>query len=298
MDAPPIDGCPDTYLVDNELFGTPKMLATYLLDAETPAILDAGTVSGAERILDTMDAVGIDPAAVAHVVVSHVHLDHAAGTARLLSACENATAVVHERGLPYLTDADRLARLVESVEAAIGMEAPYGDPELVPEDRCRAVSGGEVLDLGDRELELYDAPGHAPHHFVGFDADSGMLFGADAVGAFDPRSNTVVPTTPPPSFDLEANLDTVDRLLDLEPSRTLYSHFGPGEPGQATAELRDYTEVLPEFVDTVARIRDQTADDLEAMLAELRPEWESPTLRRDVVGVRRYLDETSQVNRS
>src|SRR6056297_393076 len=108
MDAPPVDGCPDTYLVDNELFGTPQLLATYLLDAAEPAILDAGTVAGAERILDAMDTVGIDPAAVETILVSHVHLDHAAGTARLLAACENATVVVHERGLPYLTDAERL----------------------------------------------------------------------------------------------------------------------------------------------------------------------------------------------
>jgi glyoxylase-like metal-dependent hydrolase (beta-lactamase superfamily II) len=290
MNVPSVDGCPDTYLVDNELFGTPNMLATYLLDAATPAILDAGTVDGAERILDAMDAVGIDPAAVEYVVVSHVHLDHAAGTARLLAACENATAVVHERGLPYLTDADRLDRLVESVEAAIGVEAPYGDPELLSPDRCRAVSGGETLDLGDRELELYDAPGHAPHHFVGFEPSSGTLFGADAVGAYDPRSNTVVPTTPPPSFDLEANLATVDRLLDLDPSRTLYSHFGPGAPGDATAELHDYAEILPEWVDTVAAVRERTDDDLDAILDAVRPEWESPTLRRDVVGVCRYLD--------
>ncbi|MFB6083445.1 MAG: MBL fold metallo-hydrolase [Halorientalis sp.] len=292
MDHPPVDGCPDTYLVDNELFGTPKMLATYLLDAADPAILDAGTVAGAERILAAMDAVGIDPAAVEYVLVSHVHLDHAAGTARLLDACENATAVVHERGLPYLTDPDRLERLVESVEAAIGMEAPYGDPELVPEARCRAVSGGEVLDLGDRQLELYDAPGHSPHHYVAFEPTSGTLFGADAVGAFDPGEQSVAPTTPPPSFDLEANLDTVDRLLELEPSRTLYSHFGPGEPGAAADELRDYAAVLPAFVDAVEEVRAETGDDLEAMLDALRPEWESPTLRRDVVGVRRYLDES------
>ncbi|RXK51647.1 MBL fold metallo-hydrolase [Halorientalis pallida] len=291
MDAPSVDGCPDVYLVDNELFGTPQMLATYLLDAAEPAILDAGTVTGAERILDAMDAVGIDPAAVETILVSHVHLDHAAGTARLLEACENATAVVHERGLPYLTDAERLDRLVESVEAAIGMEAPYGDPELVPADRCRSVAGGEVLDLGDRQLEIYDAPGHAPHHYVALEPDSGTLFGADAVGAFDPRSDTVAPTTPPPSFDLEANLDTVDRLLDLEPSRTLYSHFGPGVPGEATAELHAYADVLPAFVETVKRVRAETDDDLDAMVEELRPEWQSPTLRRDVVGVCRYLDE-------
>ncbi|WP_336002291.1 MBL fold metallo-hydrolase [Halorientalis halophila] len=298
MDAESVAGCPDIHLVDNELFGTEGLLATYLLDAADPAILDAGTVAGAERILAAMDAIGIDAADVEYVVVSHVHLDHAAGTARLLDACENATAVVHERGLPYLTDPDRLDRLVESVEAAIGMEAPYSDPGLLPTERCRAVSGGETLALGDRLLELYDAPGHAPHHLVCFEPDSATLFGADAVGAFAPRVDGVAPTTPPPSFDLEANLATVERLLELDPSRTLYSHFGPGKPGEATAELRDYAAMLPEWVEAVRSAREATDDDLDEMVSELRPEWESPTLRRDVVGVCGYLDRDDQVSRS
>jgi glyoxylase-like metal-dependent hydrolase (beta-lactamase superfamily II) len=83
MDAEPVAGCPDTDLVDNELFGVEGMLATYLLDADRLAILDAGTVDGAERILAGLAEVGIDSADVASVFVSHVHLDHAAGTARL-----------------------------------------------------------------------------------------------------------------------------------------------------------------------------------------------------------------------
>ena len=286
----PVTDCPDTYLVDNRLFGMENALATYVLDADRPAILDAGTVSGAERILDALAVLDIDPGDVGSIVVSHVHLDHAAGAGRLLAACENAEVLVHERGYPYLTDPERLDRLVESVEAAIGMDAPYGDPDLVPEARCRALSDGDRLDFGDRVLDVYDAPGHAPHHFVGFDPDSGMLFGADAVGAFDPEGEGVVPTTPPPSFDLEANLATVERLRELGPERTLYSHFGPGKRGEAVAELDAYAEMLPAWVDAVRDARERVGDDLNAMLDVLRPEWDSPTVRRDVVGVLRYLD--------
>lgn len=293
-DAPvAVAGCPDTYLVDNHLFGQPKALATYVLDADRPALLDAGTVPGAERILAGLDALGIDPATVEYVLVSHVHLDHAAGAGRLLDACENATAVVHERGLPYLTDPENLDRLVESVEAAVGMEAPYGDPQLLEADRTRAVAGGETLDLGDRELQLVDAPGHAPHHYVALEPDSGTLFAADAAGAFDPREGTVVPTTPPPSFDVEANLDTLARLREFDPERTLYSHFGPGNAGAAVEELAAYADLLPEWVAAVDAAREQVGDDPGAVAQQLRPEWASPTLPRDVAGVLRYLDAES-----
>lgn len=290
MAPQPVADCPDTYIVDNHLFGMDGALATYLLDADRPAVLDAGTTDGAERILDAMDELDIAPVDVAYIVVSHVHLDHAAGTDRLLEDCENATVVVHERGYPFLTDADRLHQLVESVNEATGFEDPYGDPGVIPEDRCRAVSGGESLDLGDRTLDIYDAPGHAPHHFVCLDPDSGMLFAADAVGAYAADAGGVAPTTPPPSFDLGANLETVDRLRDLDPSRTLYSHFGPGERENARAELDDYAEILPVWVDAVEAAREAVGDDINDLLGELRPEWESPTLRRDVVGVLQYLD--------
>jgi hypothetical protein len=109
----------------------------------------------------------------------------------------------------------------------------------------------------------------------------------------DPREPTIAPTTPPPSFDLEANLATIDRLRDLDASRTLSSHFGPGEQGAAVAELDDYETVLQEFVAAVDRTRSDVDDDLDAILAALRPEWESPTLRRDVVGGMEYLDHSA-----
>lgn len=291
MDTEPVAGCPDTYLVDNRMFGIEGALATYLLDAERPALLDAGTADGVDRILDAMDEVGIAPDEVAYIVVSHVHLDHAAGTGALLSACENATALVHDRGLPFLTDAERLQQLVEAVDEVTGFESPYGDPELVPRDRCRALSGGETIDLGDRVLDIYDAPGHAHHHYACFEPESGMLFAADAVGAYDSESETVVPTTPPTNFDLEANLDTIDRLRERDPSRILYSHFGPGVDGNGVSELDEYEAVLPEWVDAVREARDAVGDDTDDLLEELRDDWYSPTIRRDIAGVLQYLDQ-------
>lgn len=291
MDPQPVDRCPDTYLVDNGLFGMDGALATYLLDAERPVLLDAGTEDSADRILDAMDALDVDPADVPYVVVSHVHLDHAAGTGQLLDACENATALVHERGLPYLTDPEQLDRLLQSVADAHGFPEPYGNPDPIPAERCRALSGGEQLDLGDRVLDVYDAPGHAPHHFVCFEPDSRMLFAADAVGAYDPRSQSVAPSTPPPSFDLDANLATIDRLRDLEPERILFSHFGPG--GDGVADLDAAAEVLPEWVERVRDARDAT-DDLDGIVERVTPEWQSPTLRRDIVGVLQYLDRETE----
>jgi glyoxylase-like metal-dependent hydrolase (beta-lactamase superfamily II) len=287
MDVPPVDveRCPDIYLVDHLLDGIEGGMATYLLDAERPALLDAGPANTIDRLLDAMAVVGIDPEEVAYILVSHLHLDHAGGTAALAEHCPNATVVVHERGHRYLTDPDSLARLVESVEAAVGEEKPFGDPDPADPDRCRTVAGGEHLDLGDRTLTLYDAPGHAPHHYTALEPDSGTLFAADAVGAY--YEGRVMPTTPPPSFDLEDCLETVRRMQDREPARILFSHFGPG--GDAAEDLERAETILPEWVEVVREAHEATGGDLEAMIDRLSPEWATPTLPRDIVGVLDYL---------
>lgn len=260
-------------------------MVTYLLDAERPALLDAGPANTVDRLLDAMAVVGIDPAEVAYILVSHLHLDHAGGAAGLADHCPNATVVVHERGHRYLTEPDSLARLVESVEAAVGEEKPFGDPDPVDPHRCRTVAGGEDLDLGDRTVALYDAPGHAPHHYTALEPESGTLFAADAVGAY--YEDRVMPTTPPPSFDLEDTLETVRKMQELDSERILFSHFGPG--GDATADLERAARILPAWVEAVREAHGATGGDLEAMVERLAPEWGTPTLPRDVVGVLDYL---------
>lgn len=285
-DPTPVAGAPGVYTVDNQLFGTPDALATYVVDADRPALLDAGGANTVDRILDAMDALGIAREELAYVLVTHLHLDHAGGAGHVAEVCPNAEVVVHERGSEYLTDRDRLDHLRESVSRAAGTEDPYGEPKLLPTDRVREVGGGETLDLGDRELDVYDAPGHAPHHYVCFDEADGTLYAADAVGEY--YRDRAIPSTPPPSFDLEANLETVERLRPLEPDRILYGHFGVGHDG--TRLLEQYAEELPEWVEQIAAGRERHGDDAAAIAEELPDKWNSNTLERDVVGVLVALD--------
>jgi len=278
----------DVHAVDPHLLGTPGALSLYVLDAPNPTLVDTGAADSVPLILEALDELDVEREAVEHVLVTHVHLDHAGGAGILADELPGATFHVHEAGLPYLTDSDRLSRLKESVDRAMGMEDAYGVPELLEESRCRSVTGGEYVDLGDRELELIDAPGHAPHHFAAFDPATEGMFSIDAAGMH--LAGEMRPTTPPPGFDLSANLDTVDRLRAYDPEKNFYGHYGPGGK-HAVRELDRYERMLPDWVDLVAERREEHGDDVGAIVDSLAAEWQSPTVERDVAGALDYLDE-------
>jgi glyoxylase-like metal-dependent hydrolase (beta-lactamase superfamily II) len=279
----------DIYTVDPHLMGSPGALTLYVIDAPQPTIVDTGSANSPERIYDALDSIGIDRTEVEHVLVTHVHLDHAGGAGHLAEELPNAEFHVHERGLPYITDADQLARLKRSVDRAMGVENAYGEPKLLDADRCHTVADGERVDIGDRELELIDAPGHAPHHFAAYDPQTEAMFSIDAAGMH--LAGAMRPTTPPPGFDLEANLETVDRLRAYEPEKNLYGHVGPGGD-DAVAELDRYEAMLPEWVELLREKRKGHDDDVAAIVADLGEDWQSPTVQRDVAGVLHYLDES------
>jgi glyoxylase-like metal-dependent hydrolase (beta-lactamase superfamily II) len=289
MSLSPVAGHPGTHYVDTEMFGMRQVNSPYILDTPEPAIVDTGTATADEDILAGLNALGIAPDEVSYIIPTHAHLDHAGSAGSLAEACPNATVVCHERGIEYLTDAAKLDLLTDSVERAIGMEAPYGEPQLIDRGRCRAVGAGETIDLGDRTLDVIDAPGHAPHQFCLYDRATAALFSADAAGMDFPDAGHR-PTTPPPDFDLEAGLETIDRLLEYGPETLLYAHYGPGKEGEGSAELRRYREMLPGYVDRIADLRGEHGDDVGAIAAAMHEEWSHWSLTTDIAGVLRYLD--------
>lgn len=289
MSLEPVTGCDGVSAVDVPMFGMEQVTSPYIVDAPEPAIVDTGPADAAEVILDALDDLGIARAEVSYIIPTHAHLDHAGSAGELATACENATVVCHRRGAEFLTDERRLDHLADSVERAIGMPEPYGRPTVIDPARCQTVEGGEAIDLGDRTLDVIDAPGHAPHQICLYDRLTEGLFTADAAGMNFPASGHR-PTTPPPDFDLEAAIETVEVLLEFEPDRLLYAHFGAGEPGGAREELRRYREMLPAYVEEIDAARQRHGSEVAAITSELQPEWGHWSLSTDVAGVLRYLE--------
>ena len=181
------------------------------------------------------------------MIVTHVHLDHAAGAGALLARLPAARLVVHPRGARHMIDPSKL--LAGAAEVYGGMEAIralYGDVLPAPADRVIEAPEGTLVDLGGRTLRILDTPGHARHHFVVHDAATRGFFTGDTFGIsyreFDDADGPFMyPTTTPVQFDPPALRSSVERMLAERPERMYLTHFGmiEGRIPEAAAAMLD-----------------------------------------------------------
>ncbi len=232
---------PGVWLLDTDQFGVPGQGGIYLLPGRPAALVEAGTSLAQGRILAALEALGVRREEVEWIFLTHIHLDHGGGAGALLKELPRAKAVVHGRGARHLADP---SRLVASVREAVRDRFPlYGEAIPIPEERIHIAGDGEAFPAGGDTIRAVETPGHAPHHLCYFLEGEGLLFTGDAAGLY--LGGVLVPTTVPPSFDLELSLRTLDRMEALGPRLLLYTHFGPGDPrllGEYKALLRRWVE--------------------------------------------------------
>ena len=291
-----VDGCPDLHYVDTGMYDTEEYGSVYIVDAEKPALVDTGIGTRYENILDALDEVGIARDELEYILPTHIHLDHAGGAGFLAEACPNATVLTHEIGVPHLVDP---SRLIAGTKAAVESQWQfYVEPKPVPEDRIDGLSGGDEIDLGDHTLEVYHAPGHAPHQVVFHDRADDTLFTADAAGIWIPSVERIRQTSPPSNFDLEACLDDVETIQGIAPETLCFGHFGPREYEESLMD--DYAQVLEAWVAAVREKRAELDDD-EAVIehfveeTEMAEVWSARKARAEerlnTRGVLAFLDE-------
>jgi glyoxylase-like metal-dependent hydrolase (beta-lactamase superfamily II) len=173
-------------------------------------------------------------------------MDHAGGVGKILEEMPEAKVVVHERGAPHLVDP---ARLWEDSQRALGqMARDYGPITPVPEDRIIIAKDGMLIDLDGVELEVIETPGHAPHHLSFWDNKEGRLFAGEAAGVYNDVVGYVRPSAPPP-FHIEHAINSLDKLISLNPKTLYYAHFGGVD--QALNRLNSYKPRLVMWVKTV-----------------------------------------------
>lgn len=215
-----------TELIDLQFLGYPLAIAAYLLDdGADAALVEVGPTSTAETLLCEVQARGVALERVSHLIVTHIHLDHAGALGWLLQRLPNATAYVHPIGAPHMVDPSRLMSSASRLYGEM-MERLWGEVVPVPQERLHIVRDGERIEVAGRTLLAIDTPGHARHHHAYLDEATGVLFAGDIAGVRMPGTTYVRPPTPPPELDIEAWQASLAKLRELPIQQLALTHFG------------------------------------------------------------------------
>ena len=197
----------------------PGIVGCYLLETEDgPALFDCGPASCVERLKEGLRDRGLGLADIRHLLLSHIHLDHAGAAGVLVREHPALQVHVSEVGAPHLIDPSKLDASARRLYGD-AFDALWG--ELAP------VPSGNVHAVGDRVLGLdcFPTPGHAWHHVSYLDA-GGLLYAGDAAGVRLEGARFVMPPLPPPEIDLEAWERTIEAIERRAPGALALVHFG------------------------------------------------------------------------
>jgi glyoxylase-like metal-dependent hydrolase (beta-lactamase superfamily II) len=234
--------------LDTMLGGWERVTAGYLIEGDAPVLIETGSQSSVPTLLALLGRLGVGPADLAGVVVTHIHLDHAGGVGDVAQAFPNATVYVHQKGARHLVDP---TKLVDSAARVYGplLDSLYGRLEPTPAERIHVLEDLEVIPVSsNRSLTAVDSPGHAKHHLALHDSLSGVLFAGDAVGVKLPDAGVLRPSTPPPDFDLTLALHSLRRFAERRPTGLALAHYGllddpPDVLEEADGTLRRWADV-------------------------------------------------------
>jgi glyoxylase-like metal-dependent hydrolase (beta-lactamase superfamily II) len=305
------EAAPGVTAIDTVMCGRTEVTSAYLVEADEPAVVETGPTTSAETLVAGLRSLGIGADDLAHIVVTHIHLDHAGGAGAVAPHFPGATVWVHERGAPHLADPTRLMASAARIYGEDRLLEMFGLVHPVPEDRLRTMTDGDRVDLGGRGLDVVYTPGHASHHVCLHDSGSGGIFVGDALGVFLPDVGALRPATPPPEFHLEQAVESIRRVAGRRPSRILFSHFGPVEDVEgicrlAIERLERWTAIVEEaLADSDApasvsrRLREATAADLESVPEDRRADVEDrnellSSYEMNALGIIRYLRKTRE----
>ena len=268
--------------------GRERVVGCYLLEtADGPALFDCGPAASAETLKERLRERGLGLADLRHLLLSHIHLDHAGAAGVLVREHPGLQAHVSEIGAPHLVDP---GKLIASARRLYGdeLEQLWGEIVPVPRDNVHVVAE-RVLGL-----DCFPTPGHASHHVSYLDGD-GTLYAGDAAGVRIAPARVVLPPTPPPDVDVEGWQATLEEIRRREPERLALIHFGVftdvGRHLDAVGRtLVEWTERVEgglseqEFVDGVVEELSDTEPEAVEVYTQAMP------LEQSYAGLKRYVD--------
>jgi glyoxylase-like metal-dependent hydrolase (beta-lactamase superfamily II) len=208
-------------LSDLHFGGAPHAIGVYLVETtDGLALFDCGPTSSLPALEAGLAAHGLALEDLRHLLLSHIHLDHAGAAGPIVRRHPGLTVWVSEIGAPHLVDPSRLERSARRLYGDL-FDPLWGELAPVPQENVR-LAQGDVLGW-----EAFPTKGHASHHVSYF--RDGTLLAGDAAGVRMPGAGYVLPVSPPPDVDVEAWHATAAAIRDRAPERLALIHFGVHE---------------------------------------------------------------------
>jgi glyoxylase-like metal-dependent hydrolase (beta-lactamase superfamily II) len=247
--------------IDQALEGFRKFISAWLYRIDGATVLvDPGPASTIPYLVEQLKQAGVNK--IEHILLTHIHLDHAGGTGHLLQHFPGTKINCHPKGIPHMVAPQKLWE--ESKKVLGKVAEAYGEMAPVPESN---IAYSEAIDAGALSIEVVETPGHAAHHVSYRMGD--ILFAGEVGGVCVPLENGfyVRPATPPP-FQHDIFRDSIAKVAALDVSFICLGHYGCRQ--DATALFERARRQLDCWVDTVERHFRKGSDPFEeAVLADL-----------------------------
>jgi glyoxylase-like metal-dependent hydrolase (beta-lactamase superfamily II) len=241
-----------------------RYAALYLVVGDAASLLvDTGVDDSLDRVLlPYLECISLRPNAIRYAINTHADFDHVGGNRAVRAHLPAASLMCGEADRSLICDLDLMIR---QRYGEFRDEHGYDEPESVQE-YIRSVThtvpvdvglrGGEMIDLGNRTVEIVHVPGHTWGHLAVSDLATGSVLVGDAVLGDSVLTAEGAPAFPPTYRYLDSYRETIRRLHDLRPQRILTAHY-PVYEGPAGIEFLDlsleYTHRVEQVVTSTLR---------------------------------------------
>jgi len=208
--------------LDLNFQGRPHAIASYLIrSGDAVVLIESGPGSTLSALEAGLAQEGLSPRDLTHVLLTHIHLDHAGAAGWL--AQQGAEIFVHPIGAPHLLNPEKL---IASATRIYGdrMQTLWGEFLPVPENKLHVAEDGKEIVLGDLRFIPINTPGHAEHHYAYAFEDT--VFCGDVGGVRIPGYQYLRVPMPPPELHIERWHASIARLRKEKFARIAPTHFG------------------------------------------------------------------------
>jgi glyoxylase-like metal-dependent hydrolase (beta-lactamase superfamily II) len=210
------------FTLDLKFQGRSSAIASYLIRSQDAVILiESGPGSTRPGLEAGLSEEGLSPRDVTHVLLTHIHLDHAGAAGWL--ARQGAEIYVHPVGAPHMLNPDKL---LASATRIYGdrMESLWGEFLPVPKSQLNIPQDSEAIAIGNLRFIPIDTPGHAEHHYAYLFED--VCFSGDVGGVRIPGYQYLRVPMVPPELHLQRWRESMQRLRKEKLTRIAPTHFG------------------------------------------------------------------------